>query len=176
NLALNVSPRQFRQPDFVEHLLLTIEEAGADPKRLILEITELTVMENLEETLEKMRAIRQFGVRFAMDDFGTGYSSLSNLLRLPLDQLKIDRGFIGDLSEEDEDAAIIRSVLLLGKSLHLTVIAEGVETKMQQRYLIEHGCPVFQGYYFGKPVLLAEFEAALTKHSRVAEIHQIRSK
>ena len=161
SLALNISPRQFSQSDFVERLRATLETAGADPKRLILEITELTVMENPETALDKMSAIRQLGVRIAMDDFGTGYSSLSNLPRLPMDQLKIDRGFISDLSEEHQDTGVIRSVLLLGKSLQLTVIAEGVEEQAHCRILLEQECDIAQGYYFSRPVPAAEFEKLL---------------
>lgn len=162
-LSLNVSVRQFRQPDFIEGLLQALQGSGADPKRLKLEITENVVMDNLDETVEKMLEIRRTGIGFVMDDFGTGYSSLSNLLRLPLEQLKIDREFISDLSENSHDAAIIRSVISLGQSLQLTVIAEGVETEFQWRYLTEQGYPVFQGYFFGKPMPLAEFESSLNK-------------
>jgi diguanylate cyclase (GGDEF)-like protein/PAS domain S-box-containing protein len=162
-LALNISPRQFRQPDFIEQLRIALKDSGADPKRLKLEITESLVMENLDLTIGKMSAIKHTGVGFAMDDFGTGYSSLSNLPRLPLEQLKIDKGFIRDLSEDNQDAAIIRSVLSLGRSLELTVIAEGVETEEQWQYLVKNGCPLFQGYFFGKPMPLAEFEARLLK-------------
>lgn len=163
-LSVNISPRQFRQWEFIEQLKKALHESGADPNRLKLEITESIVMENLDATIAKMLEIKKLGVSFAMDDFGTGYSSLAYLSRLPLDQLKIDKGFIRDFSRDTHDAAIIRSVLSLGSSLELTVIAEGVETKEQWHYLAEYGCPVFQGYFFGMPMPLEEFQMHLQKN------------
>jgi diguanylate cyclase (GGDEF)-like protein/PAS domain S-box-containing protein len=160
-LAVNVSSRQFKQADFVDQIRGALENSGANPKQLKLEITESLIMHNLEENIVKMRAIRELGVNFAMDDFGTGYSSLSYLQRLPLEQLKIDRSFIRDLTEDSHDAAIIRTILTLGKSLEIAIIAEGVETAGQHAYLVEHGCPVFQGFLYGKPMPLAEFEACV---------------
>ena len=162
-LAVNVSARQFRQVDFVEQVQQVLRESGANPKQLQLEITESLIMDNLDDTIAKMYAIKQLGVGFSIDDFGTGYSSLSYLQRMPLDQLKIDQSFVGDLVDDSQDAAIIRIILALGKSLGLNVIAEGVETEVQWNYLNKCGCSVFQGYLFGKPMSLAEFESHLLK-------------
>lgn len=157
-LAVNVSARQFRQDNFVDQVRQILLESGANPRQLKLEITESLIMDNLEDTISKMHAIKQLGVGFSMDDFGTGYSSLSYLQRMPLDQLKIDQTFVRELVTENQDAAIIRTILALGQSLGLTVIAEGVETEVQWNYLNKCGCPIFQGYLFGKPMPLAEFE------------------
>jgi diguanylate cyclase (GGDEF)-like protein/PAS domain S-box-containing protein len=160
-LAVNVSARQFRQDDFVEQVQNILKESGANPHRLKLEITESLIMDNVDDTITKMHAIKKLGVGFSMDDFGTGYSSLSYLQRMPLDQLKIDQAFVQNLVDDSQDAAIIRIILALGKSLGLTVIAEGVENDMQWDYLNKYGCAVFQGYLFGKPMPLDEFESRL---------------
>ena len=165
-LAVNVSARQFRQDNFVELVNLALQKSGANPKQLKLEITESLIMDNLDDAIAKMYAIKQLGVGFSMDDFGTGYSSLSYLQRMPLDQLKIDQAFVHDLKEDSQDAAIIRIILALGQSLGLTVIAEGVENDVQWNHLINSGCLVFQGYLFGKPMPLAEFELHL-KHYKL---------
>jgi diguanylate cyclase (GGDEF)-like protein len=165
-LAVNVSARQFRQDNFVELVSLALQKSGANPKQLKLEITESLIMDNLDDAIAKMYAIKQLGVGFSMDDFGTGYSSLSYLQRMPLDQLKIDQAFVRDLIEDSQDVAIIRIILALGQSLGLTVIAEGVENDVQWNHLIKCGCSVFQGYLFGKPMPLAEFEAHL-KHYKL---------
>ena len=162
-LAVNVSARQFRQDDFVEQVHKILQESGANPNLLKLEITESLIMDNLDDTIAKMHAIKLLGVGFSIDDFGTGYSSLSYLQRMPLDQLKIDQTFVRNLVDDNQDTAIIRIILALGKSLGLTVIAEGVETEVQWNYLIEYGCSVFQGYLFGKAMSRAEFESHLLK-------------
>jgi len=138
-----VSARQIRQDNFVEQVRQALQESGANPKLLKLEITESLIMDNLDDTIAKMHAIKQLGVGFSMDDFGTGYSSLSYLQRMPLDQLKIDQTFVHDLVEDSQDAAIVRIILALGHSLELTVIAEGVETEVQRDYLTKYDCPVF---------------------------------
>ncbi|MFA6053191.1 MAG: EAL domain-containing protein, partial [Methylobacter sp.] len=174
-LAVNVSARQFKQPDFVEQVRQVLQESGANPGQLKLEITESLIMENLDDTITKMHAIKQLGVGFSMDDFGTGYSSLSYLQRMPLDQLKIDQAFVRDLVEGGHDAAIIRTILALGRSLELTVIAEGVETEVQRNYLAECGCPVFQGYLFSQPVSLTEFERLVHDHPGLAAKQHISS-
>ncbi|MGZ8195874.1 MAG: bifunctional diguanylate cyclase/phosphodiesterase [Methylosarcina sp.] len=162
-LSVNISARQFRQPDFIDQVRLALEKFGADPALLKLEINESMVMENPEAMIAKMFEIKKLGVEFAMDDFGTGYSSLAYLSLLPVKELKIDREFIRDFSKNSQDAAIIRSILSLGRSLDLVVIAEGVETKDQWRYLSKYRCPFFQGYFFGRPIPLADFEAYLAK-------------
>lgn len=160
-LAVNVSAKQFAQAHFVEQLAEILQTTRINPARLKLEITESSVLDNVDNTIAIMHALRTLGLSFSMDDFGTGYSSLSYLQRLPLSQLKIDRSFVRDLSEDSNDAAIIRTILALGKNLELKVVAEGVETEVQYEYLINNGCEFFQGYLFGKPVPLLEFEHQL---------------
>jgi EAL domain-containing protein (putative c-di-GMP-specific phosphodiesterase class I) len=162
-LAVNVSARQFQQENFVEQVQQTLLASGANPNQLKLEITESLIMDNLDDTIAKMYAIKQLGVGFSMDDFGTGYSSLSYLHKMPLDQLKIDQTFVRNLVEDSQDAAIIRIILALGQSLGLAVIAEGVETEVQWKYLNKCGCMIFQGYLFGKPMPLVEFESQILK-------------
>ncbi|MFC5480124.1 EAL domain-containing protein [Massilia suwonensis] len=151
-LAVNVSVRQFLQADFVEETLAIVRESGIDPTRLKLELTETLMIEGVEETIGKMRALREHGICFSLDDFGTGYSSLSYLKRLPLDQLKIDQSFVRDVLDDPNDASIARSVVALGKSLGLSIIAEGVETEAQRTFLAGIGCDHWQGYLFSRPV------------------------
>jgi EAL domain-containing protein (putative c-di-GMP-specific phosphodiesterase class I) len=160
-LAVNVSACQFRQPEFVEQVKAAIERNGIDPARLKLELTESLVVSNVEDTIAKMLALKSVGVRFSMDDFGTGHSSLSYLKLLPLDQLKIDRSFVHDIVTDPSDAIIVQTIINMGRTLGLNVIAEGVETEEQRRILIQHGCEAFQGYLFGRPVPAVEFEHLL---------------
>ncbi|WP_296446534.1 EAL domain-containing protein [Rhodoferax sp. UBA5149] len=160
-LAVNVSARQFREPDFARFLLDLLDGTGADPKRLKLELTESMLIDNLEDIVTKMTALRERGVSFSLDDFGTGYSSLSYLKRLPLDQLKIDQSFVRDVMSDPNDAAIAKTVVALAQSLGLAVIAEGVETEEQRDFLARHGCHAYQGYLFSRPLPLAEFEKFL---------------
>jgi diguanylate cyclase (GGDEF)-like protein/PAS domain S-box-containing protein len=162
-LAVNVSIRQFRQPGFAAEVLEVIDLTGADPNRLKLELTESLLVENVDETIEKMVAMKMRGVSFSLDDFGTGYSSLSYLKRLPLDQLKIDQSFVRDALIDPNDAALAKTVVALGHSLGLGVIAEGVETAEQRDFLLRSGCNFFQGYFFGRPQPLAQFEEHLQR-------------
>jgi EAL domain-containing protein (putative c-di-GMP-specific phosphodiesterase class I) len=156
-MAVNVSARQFRQPAFVDQVLQIIERTGADPRRLKLELTESLLVANIENTIDTMRALKEKGIGFALDDFGTGYSSLAYLKRLPLDQLKIDQSFVRDVLTDPNDAAIARTILGLGHTLGLDVIAEGVETVDQRNFLALHGCSAFQGFLFGQPVTAEQF-------------------
>jgi diguanylate cyclase (GGDEF)-like protein/PAS domain S-box-containing protein len=156
-MAVNVSARQFRQPGFVDQVLGIIERTGADPQRIKLELTESLLLVNIENTIDTMHALKENGIGFALDDFGTGYSSLAYLKRLPLDQLKIDQSFVRDVLTDPNDAAIARTILGLGHSLGLEVIAEGVETADQRNFLAMHGCRAFQGYLFGQPVAAEQF-------------------
>jgi len=160
-LSVNVSVRQFRQPDFVEQVLGTLNATGANPERLKLELTESLLLADVEDIIARMEYLRRFGVGFSLDDFGTGYSSLSYLKRLPLDQLKIDQGFVRDLQTDPNDAAIVRTILALADSLDLAVVAEGVETTGQLEFLQRHGCKSFQGYLFGRPMPAEVLERAL---------------
>ncbi|SDW52166.1 EAL domain-containing protein [Thiocapsa roseopersicina] len=150
-LAVNISARQFRRTDFVDQVLACIEGTGANPSRLKLEITESLLLDDVEDTVGKMIALKARGVGFALDDFGTGYSSLSYLKRLPFDQLKIDRSFVLDVLTDANAAAIARTIIALGRTLELAVIAEGVETEAQRDWLAAHGCHAYQGYFFGRP-------------------------
>jgi diguanylate cyclase (GGDEF)-like protein/PAS domain S-box-containing protein len=156
-MAVNVSARQFRQPAFVEQVLEVIDSTGANPKLLKLELTESLLVANVESTIENMNALKAEGIGFALDDFGTGYSSLSYLKRLPLDQLKIDQSFVRDILTDPNDAAIARTILGLGHTLGLDVIAEGVETESQRDFLSQYGCRAYQGYLFGRPVSAEQF-------------------
>ena len=151
-LAVNVSAHQFRLPDFVDQVLAVLKETGADPQRLKLELTESLLVDNVQDIVEKMFALKARGVGFSLDDFGTGYSSLSYLKRLPLDQLKIDQSFVRDVLIDPNDAAIARTVVALAQNLGLGVIAEGVETAAQRDFLISAGCHVYQGYFFSRPL------------------------
>ena len=160
-LAVNVSARQFRQSDFVAQIQKVLQESGARPSQLKLELTESVVLENVEDTIVKMRELKLLGVSFSMDDFGTGYSSLQYLKRLPLDQIKIDQSFVRDIATDPNDAAIVQTIIAMTKALSLNVIAEGVETEQQLEFLDQHGCRAFQGYLFSKPVPIEQFEAML---------------
>ena len=158
-LAVNISARQIHHRDFVAQVLAVLETTGANPQRLKLELTESMLVMHVEDVIVKMNALKAAGVGFSLDDFGTGYSSLSYLKRLPLDQLKIDQGFVRDILIDPNDAAIARMVVALAGSLGLTVIAEGVETAAQRAALAGLGCHAYQGYLFSRPLPLAGFEA-----------------
>jgi diguanylate cyclase (GGDEF)-like protein len=158
-VAVNVSARQFHQNDFVEQVFATLQRTGANPRQLKIEITESMLISDVEGIISKMSALKQLGVGFSMDDFGTGYSSLANLKRLPLDQLKIDLGFVRDILVDPNDAAIAKMIIALAGSMGLAVIAEGVETQAQRDFLAELGCHAYQGYLYSKPLPLVEFEA-----------------
>ena len=157
-LAVNVSSRQFRHPDFVDQVAAVLDHSGADPHRLKLELTESLLLDDVEDTIAKMTSLRARGVGFALDDFGTGYSSLAYLKRLPLDQLKIDQSFVRDVLTDPNDAAIARTVVALAKSLGLGVIAEGVETEAQRDFLATSGCFSYQGFFFNRPAPIAQFD------------------
>ncbi|CAB3766877.1 bifunctional diguanylate cyclase/phosphodiesterase [Paraburkholderia solisilvae] len=158
-IAVNVSAQQFREPRFVERVLAVIERTGANPHRLKLELTESVLVDNVQDIIEKMGALKAEGVVFSLDDFGIGYSSLSYLKRLPLDQLKIDRSFVRDILIDANDAVIARTIVALAQSLGLGVIAEGVETEAQRDFLAGAGCHAYQGYYFCRPLPVEGFEA-----------------
>jgi diguanylate cyclase (GGDEF)-like protein len=159
-MAVNVSARQFRQSDFVEQVLAAIEDAGANPRQLKLELTESLLVANVEDIIAKMARLKSHGVGFALDDFGTGYSSLSYLSRLPLDQLKIDRSFVMGIETSEHAVAICAATISLAHSLGLKVVAEGVETRTQHQLLHTlHRCDFIQGYLFGRPMPVAELDA-----------------
>jgi diguanylate cyclase (GGDEF)-like protein/PAS domain S-box-containing protein len=160
-LSVNVSARQFHHPDFADLVIRTLGETGANPYNLKIELTESVLIDDVEDTVAKMNRLKAIGVDFSLDDFGTGYSSLAYLKRLPLGQLKIDQSFVRDVLVDQSDAAIVRTIIALGKSLDLKVIAEGVETKEQRDLLDRDGCTAFQGYMFSRPLPSEQFEGFL---------------
>ena len=160
-VAVNVSAHQFKQKDYVAEVLAVLKRTGADPCKLKLELTESLLLHDVEDVIAKMVELRSHGVGFALDDFGTGYSSLAYLKRLPLDRLKIDRSFVSEVLNDNNDAVIVRTIVALAGNLGLSVIAEGVETGGQAEFLAANGCHACQGYLFGRPVPLAELEVAL---------------
>jgi len=162
-LSVNVSARQFRQADFVRSVERALAYSGAPPGNLRLELTESLLLDNINECIDKMRALKAIGVGFALDDFGTGYSSLSYLRRLPLDELKIDRSFIRDITTDSNDAVIVQTIIGMANNLGLKVTAEGVETAEQMTFLGRYGCDAFQGWLFGRPIPVSEFEASLAE-------------
>ena len=157
HLAINVSPRQFRDPEFEAQVARAIAHHRIDATGLKLELTESMVLEDVVTVVQRMHALRRCGLKFALDDFGTGYSSLSYLRQLPLDQLKIDQSFVRDLASGSQGPAILKAIIDMGKSLQLEVIAEGVETVEQKQFLADSGCGLFQGYLFGRPLPVAQF-------------------
>ncbi|MFZ6748780.1 bifunctional diguanylate cyclase/phosphodiesterase [Undibacterium sp. Ren11W] len=164
SISVNVSAMQFRRPDYVELVLAALDKSGADPHKLKLEITESLLLHDVEDTILKMTALQAHGVSFALDDFGTGYSSLTYLKRLPLDQLKIDQSFVRDVLTDQNDATLARTIIALGQSLGLAVIAEGVETEDQRQFLFNHHCHAYQGFLCSPPLALAEFEQFIKRN------------
>lgn len=157
-VAVNVSARQFRHPDFVDSVRNTLRRTGAPPQRLKLELTESLVVHDLQDTYEKMKVLKEIGITLSLDDFGTGNSSLSYLTRLPLDQLKIDKSFVCHLPENENDSIICQTIIAMARGLGLSVIAEGVETDAQRTLLAQQGCHMYQGYLFNRPLPQAVFE------------------
>jgi len=162
-LSVNVSAKQLRQANFVAQVQALVQGHSINPKLLKLEITESMLLENIEDTIATMSALKEIGVQFSLDDFGTGYSSLQYLKRLPLDQLKIDQSFVRDIAIDGNDRAIVQTIIAMAQSLNLSIIAEGVETEEQKKILTDKGCTDFQGYLFSKPVPVEQF-LALLKH------------
>jgi EAL domain-containing protein (putative c-di-GMP-specific phosphodiesterase class I) len=160
-LAVNVSAKQFAQPNFVEQVANLLDEHQINPALLKLELTESLVMKDMTSMVETMHALRNLGVLLSMDDFGTGYSSLSYLKDLPLDQIKIDRGFVQGITKDGSNAMLVQTIIDLAKNFSLNVIAEGVETDAQLTFLKHHDCLAYQGYLFSEPVSIEEFEALL---------------
>lgn len=157
-VSVNVSARQFQQADFVAQIQASLDRHGVNPNRLKLELTESTVVKDIELAVSQMHALTEAGVLLSLDDFGTGYSSLAYLKRLPLTDLKIDQSFVRDITLDMNDAAIVRAILAMSKSLGLIVVAEGVETEAQRAFLLAHDCEYYQGYLFGRPVAVHEID------------------
>ena len=166
-IAINVSAQQIHETNFVDKIMATIRQTGANPNRLKLELTENLLAENVENVIEKMLALKAHGVSFSLDDFGTGYSSITYLQRLPLDQLKIDKSFVRDVLSDPNDAAVAQAIVALAQSLGLEVIAEGVETEQQRDFLTSIGCHAYQGYFFSQPMPVEGFE----EFSKCAVLH-----
>jgi EAL domain-containing protein (putative c-di-GMP-specific phosphodiesterase class I) len=166
-LAVNVSPRHFRQDDFVDKVLQVFSQADVSPSCLDLEITETLLMGNVDDVIGKMEALREHGIRISIDDFGTGYSSLTYLKQLPFDQLKIDQSFVRDITTDSNDAAIVETIIAMASHLDLGVIAEGVEDERQYNFLVEKGCSSFQGCYFSYPLSAEDFEKFIAESAVV---------
>jgi diguanylate cyclase (GGDEF)-like protein/PAS domain S-box-containing protein len=152
HLAINVSPRQFRQSEFVGQVQSILDETGVDPTMLCFELTEGLVIDNIIDTIEKMQGLKKLGLQLSIDDFGTGYSSLTYLKKMPLDILKIDQSFVRDIETDANDAAIVATIIAMAEHLYLKVIAEGVETRPELDFLKQNGCNMFQGYLFSRPI------------------------
>ncbi len=160
-LAVNVSARQFQREDFADQVREVFIRTGADPSRLKLELTESLLQDKVEETIRKMKSLAAIGIRFAMDDFGTGYSSLSYMAQLPLHQVKIDKFFVSGIGSNPKIELLIQTIIGMARNLDLEVVAEGVETPEQLAFLEQHGCRLFQGYLFGRPLNIEELEREL---------------
>jgi len=165
HIAVNISAKQFHQADFVSNLIHTVYEQNVKPDKIMLEITEGVFLGNLEEAIDKMNALKENGFNFSIDDFGTGYSSLTYLKRLPFDQLKIDQSFVRGLVDDKTDAAIVKAIVVMAKSMDLNLIAEGVETTQHLDYLSGFGCHYYQGYYFSKPLTAKKIVEYVKNHS-----------
>ncbi|HEY0847261.1 MAG TPA: EAL domain-containing protein [Noviherbaspirillum sp.] len=169
-VAVNVSARQFRQDDFADQVMQVLQETGLAPQFLELELTESMIMHRPERVISVMTQLRKLGVKFSIDDFGTGYSSLSQLKRFPIDKLKIDQSFTRDIGTDANGGAITCAIIALGNSMRLRVVAEGVETTDQQRFLVDNGCHSMQGYLFSRPVPADAFAALLAQHVEEADV------
>lgn len=162
-LSINVSPREFRQPNFVKNVRAIVGETGVPPHQLVFEVTEGLLIDELEETVSRMHELTEFGIRFSIDDFGTGYSNLAYLRQMPLYELKIDKSFIRDTPHDINSTAIVQSILSMAMHLNLRVVAEGIETVEQADYLEHNGRPYMQGYLFCKPMPFHDFIRHLEK-------------
>ncbi|WP_256361233.1 putative bifunctional diguanylate cyclase/phosphodiesterase [Methylomonas koyamae] len=161
-VAVNVSPRQFRQRDLIGTIAATLAATQVAAHTVELEITESCLAHDTPQFIKTLHGLKALGLTLAIDDFGTGYSSMAYLKDFPVDRLKIDKAFVGNLEHESTDAAILKAIIALGHSLGLKVVAEGVETEQQSAYLLQNGCDEAQGYWFGQPLAEAEFCALLT--------------
>ncbi len=160
-VAVNLSPVQFRREDLVETIHGILLETGLSPMRLEVEVTESTVMSDQSHALQVLRSLKAMGISVAMDDFGTGYSSLSTLHAFPFDKIKLDQSFVKRLPNDAAAAAIVRTVLTLGRSLGMPILAEGIETEAQWRFLADDGCAYGQGYLLARPVAINQLGAAI---------------
>ena len=168
SLSINVSAQEFNQSDYVAQVLSVLERSGAQPSLLKLELTESMLVNDVDDIISKMTALKAAGVRISLDDFGTGYSSLSYLKKLPLDQLKVDQSFVREMLSSPQDEAIVRTVVSLAHNMELDVIAEGVETEEQRQFLRSIGCFTIQGYLLSHPLRIGEFNDLI--QSRLAVV------
>ena len=180
SVSVNMSGRQLQEKDLVEKVSAILDQTGLPPGLLELEITESVIMKRAEAVIPVLRELKEMGIRIAIDDFGTGYSSLSYLKRFPIDTLKVDRSFVGDIGSDPDDAVITTAIIALAKSLRLIVVAEGVETAEQHAFLKSQGCDLMQGYYLSKPLPAAEFEETVLQQvpesqAPTAEIRSLRT-
>jgi diguanylate cyclase (GGDEF)-like protein len=164
-IAVNLSPRQFADPNLLVDVGAALEKSGMPPELLELEITESMLMQNVEHAVQVLTAIKSLGITLAVDDFGTGYSSMSLVKKFPIDVLKIDRSFVRDIASDSEDKAIADAIIALGRALDLTIVAEGVETAEQEAFLRAHNCDEIQGYLISKPIPADEFAGFLANHA-----------
>jgi EAL domain-containing protein (putative c-di-GMP-specific phosphodiesterase class I) len=169
-IAVNICAQQLRQPDFAEALLATIHRAGADPRNLELEFTETILTENVEEVIAKMNLLSQHGLRLSLDDFGTGFSSLANLTRLHMNKLKIDSSFVQEILHNPDSRTVAQTIIDIGRSMVMSVVAEGVETEEQRSILAQIGCNSYQGHLFSQALPLEEFERLLSRNSIAAAL------
>ena len=165
-ISVNLAGKQIRRDDLVVNIARILEETGCRPEWLELEVTEGFIMSETHASIDALRGLRDMGIQLAIDDFGTGYSSLSYLKKLPINRLKIDRSFVRDLAEDNDDAAIVKAIISLGKSLQLAIIAEGVETVFQENFLRELGCEMGQGYLYSPPIPTGQIESLVNRHNK----------
>jgi EAL domain-containing protein (putative c-di-GMP-specific phosphodiesterase class I) len=163
-MAINISVKEFHETDFVLRILDVISKTGANPANIQLELTESIFIENVEDVISKMNTLKSYGLKFALDDFGTGYSSLAYLKRLPLDILKIDRSFVRDILTDANSRAIVQTIISLGMTMNMAIIAEGVEFDEQRVLLASLGCHFYQGYLYGRPLPVEELEQLVLNH------------
>lgn len=162
-LAVNISAAELRRREFMDGVVATLAETGFDPRCLELELTETFLMQDSKATRIVLDALKALGVQIALDDFGTGYSSLSYMRRFPIDTLKVDRSFVGNITTDVDDASVVRAVINMGRSLHMRVVAEGVETFEQLQFLEQHSCAEAQGYHFSHPLSAQNLDEGLLK-------------
>jgi len=167
-ISVNISPKQFSDPNFSERVQAALNDTGADPMRLRIEITESTVIDNIDQTIARLQQLKVLGISFSIDDFGTGYSSLAYLKRLPVDVIKIDQSFVHDIENDISDAAIVETIIVMAQHLGLDVVAEGVETEAARKFLLAKGCHHFQGYLFSRPLTFHELQSQYLSTQKTA--------
>jgi EAL domain-containing protein (putative c-di-GMP-specific phosphodiesterase class I) len=166
SIAVNISPKQFVQADFVEVISRIVKESGIEPYNLELELTEGLLIKNLDESVAKLEALKARGFRISIDDFGTGYSSLAYLKRFPLDTLKIDRSFVTAVDTDNSNNGIVQAIIAMAKALKFDTVAEGVETQAEFDFLTSQQCDLYQGYFFSKPLVFKDFDLLLKSEHR----------